>query len=206
MSQDDPQSAIGAFLDRAHAEQTGFLAELVKGPSDNPPGDCARHAAGVAGLGFAVEQHPVPKALVRASGMVSVTNLIVRERRGRAAFARAHPGERCRLARNHLPGAPGDAGGSAQARARSRALGGTAATACRGGDGRTDPDLWRAALHRRAARRGDGRAERALRRRTAHAPEANAHAAEGRLPLADLRRATEVIALTLLDLLTKRGP
>jgi acetylornithine deacetylase/succinyl-diaminopimelate desuccinylase-like protein len=73
MSQDDPQSAIGAFLDRAHAEQTGFLAELVKGPSDNPPGDCARHAMRAAELlerlGFAVERHPVPRALVRAPGV-----------------------------------------------------------------------------------------------------------------------------------------
>jgi acetylornithine deacetylase/succinyl-diaminopimelate desuccinylase-like protein len=31
--------------------------------------------------------------------------------------------------------------------------------------------------------------------------EANAHAADERLPLADLREATEVVALTLLDLL-----
>jgi succinyl-diaminopimelate desuccinylase len=31
--------------------------------------------------------------------------------------------------------------------------------------------------------------------------EANAHAADERLPLSDLRRATEVVALTLLDLL-----
>jgi acetylornithine deacetylase/succinyl-diaminopimelate desuccinylase-like protein len=31
--------------------------------------------------------------------------------------------------------------------------------------------------------------------------EANAHAADERLPLADLRKATEVVALTLLDLL-----
>jgi succinyl-diaminopimelate desuccinylase len=86
MSQDDPQSAIGAFLDRAHAEQTTFLAELVKVPSDNPPGDCARHGARAAELlerlGFVVERHSVPDALVRASGMISVTNLIVRERFG----------------------------------------------------------------------------------------------------------------------------
>jgi acetylornithine deacetylase/succinyl-diaminopimelate desuccinylase-like protein len=31
--------------------------------------------------------------------------------------------------------------------------------------------------------------------------EANAHAADERLPLADLRNATEIVALTLLDLL-----
>ena len=36
--------------------------------------------------------------------------------------------------------------------------------------------------------------------------EANAHRADERLPLADLRKATEVVALTLLDLLTpERG-
>jgi succinyl-diaminopimelate desuccinylase len=34
--------------------------------------------------------------------------------------------------------------------------------------------------------------------------EANAHRADERLPLADLHRATEVVALTLLDLLTER--
>jgi succinyl-diaminopimelate desuccinylase len=34
--------------------------------------------------------------------------------------------------------------------------------------------------------------------------EANAHAAHERLPLADLRKATEVVALTLLDLLAAR--
>ncbi|HEX6014086.1 MAG TPA: peptidase M20, partial [Geminicoccaceae bacterium] len=32
--------------------------------------------------------------------------------------------------------------------------------------------------------------------------EANAHRADERLPLSDLRKATEVVALTLLDLLT----
>jgi acetylornithine deacetylase/succinyl-diaminopimelate desuccinylase-like protein len=34
--------------------------------------------------------------------------------------------------------------------------------------------------------------------------EANAHAADERLPVADLRKATEVVALTLLDLLRQR--
>jgi succinyl-diaminopimelate desuccinylase len=34
--------------------------------------------------------------------------------------------------------------------------------------------------------------------------EANAHAADERLPLADLRKASEVVALTLLDLLRQR--
>ena len=53
-------------------------------PSDNPPGDCAPHAEKAAalleGLGFAVERHQVPEAVLRPNGMVSCTNLIVRER------------------------------------------------------------------------------------------------------------------------------
>ena len=36
---------IGEFVDREFARETAFLAELVKVPSDNPPGDCAAHAA-----------------------------------------------------------------------------------------------------------------------------------------------------------------
>jgi succinyl-diaminopimelate desuccinylase len=55
-------------------------------PSDNPPGDCDRSAETVAklleGLGFAVERHKVPDALVKANGMVSATNLIARRRFG----------------------------------------------------------------------------------------------------------------------------
>ncbi len=78
--------AIDAYLLRERANQTYFLAELVKVPSDNPPGDCAavvgRAAALLEGLGFAVERHPVPAELARAHGMVAVTNLVVRERFG----------------------------------------------------------------------------------------------------------------------------
>ncbi len=58
----------------------------MKVPSDNPPGDCDRSAATVAGLleglGFTVERHKVPDALVKANGMVSATNLIVRRKFG----------------------------------------------------------------------------------------------------------------------------
>ncbi len=59
-----------------------FLAELVRIPSDNPPGDGAAHAEHTAqlleDLGFSVERHKVPANLVREHGMVSATNLIVR--------------------------------------------------------------------------------------------------------------------------------
>ncbi|MBV9740108.1 MAG: ArgE/DapE family deacylase [Hyphomicrobiales bacterium] len=67
-------------------EEIRFLAELVKVPSDNPPGDCQAHGERAAtlleALGFAVERHPVPADLVRANGMISATNLIIRHRFG----------------------------------------------------------------------------------------------------------------------------
>lgn len=78
--------SITAFLKTQHQAQAQFLAELVKVPSDNPPGDCARHAERAAelleGLGFTVERHPVPQAAVQANGMISATNLVVRHRFG----------------------------------------------------------------------------------------------------------------------------
>jgi acetylornithine deacetylase/succinyl-diaminopimelate desuccinylase-like protein len=77
---------IGRFVDGEFAREIAFLAELVKVPSDNPPGDCAPHAARarqlLEQLGFEVEAHPVPRACVAAAGMQSVTNLIVRHRFG----------------------------------------------------------------------------------------------------------------------------
>ena len=79
-------SALAAFLDAHRPGMEAFLAALVRVPSDNPPGDCAPHAARAAdlltGLGFTVERHSVPEAVVRAHGMVSCTNLIVRRRFG----------------------------------------------------------------------------------------------------------------------------
>src|SRR5271167_412642 len=84
------ESAIHAFV-REHAEaETRFLAEIVKVPSDNPPGDCDRSAEAVAklleGLGFTVERHKVPEALVKANGMVSATNLIARKQFGQGGL------------------------------------------------------------------------------------------------------------------------
>jgi succinyl-diaminopimelate desuccinylase len=80
------RQAVRDFLDRSEAGAVELLSELVKVPSDNPPGDCAPHALRAAALledrGLTVERHPVPEPLVRANGMVSATNLIVRERFG----------------------------------------------------------------------------------------------------------------------------
>jgi acetylornithine deacetylase/succinyl-diaminopimelate desuccinylase-like protein len=73
-------------IDAAFPEQVKFLAELVRVPSDNPPGDCAPHGQRTAqlleALGFTVERHRVPEADVQAHGMVSATNLVVRQRFG----------------------------------------------------------------------------------------------------------------------------
>jgi acetylornithine deacetylase/succinyl-diaminopimelate desuccinylase-like protein len=77
---------ISASVDRDFARETEFLAALVKVASDNPPGDCAPHAARakqlLEALGFAVEAHAVPQPAVAAAGMLSATNLIVRHRFG----------------------------------------------------------------------------------------------------------------------------
>jgi succinyl-diaminopimelate desuccinylase len=83
MSVDD---TIRAAVTARFEEEVTFLAALVRHPSDNPPGDCAPHAAYTAGLlealGLIVERHPVPEATVRAAGMISATNLVIRHRFG----------------------------------------------------------------------------------------------------------------------------
>jgi acetylornithine deacetylase/succinyl-diaminopimelate desuccinylase-like protein len=92
MSPTDRQSLLRGFVREwvnAHFDgQTAFLAELVKVPSDNPPGDCAPHALRAAGLladlGLPATRHVVPEAAVRAAGMISAINLIVLERFGRS--------------------------------------------------------------------------------------------------------------------------
>jgi succinyl-diaminopimelate desuccinylase len=80
------KSKLLSLVDATFPDQVKFLAELVRVPSDNPPGDCAPHAQRTAhlleGLGFTVERHVVPEAEVRANGMISATNLVVRHRFG----------------------------------------------------------------------------------------------------------------------------
>lgn len=83
---DAREAKIRDWLDGQREAETRFLAAIVKVPSDNPPGDCApaaeQAAALLEALGFAVERHPVPEALVRANGMISATNLVIRRRFG----------------------------------------------------------------------------------------------------------------------------
>jgi acetylornithine deacetylase/succinyl-diaminopimelate desuccinylase family protein len=82
----DLAQTLTAYVDQHHEEAIAFLAELVKVPSDNPPGDCGPHGvrAGelLEALGFTVERDAVPADLIAANGMISATNLIVRHRFG----------------------------------------------------------------------------------------------------------------------------
>jgi len=84
----DPNSyaRLDAWIDAHFDEEVRFLQELVRVPTDTPPGNNAPHANRTAQLlaefGFEAEKHPVPEALVRAQGMQSITNLIVRRRYG----------------------------------------------------------------------------------------------------------------------------
>ncbi|HWM66040.1 MAG TPA: M20/M25/M40 family metallo-hydrolase [Steroidobacteraceae bacterium] len=84
MTQED--TAIGKIVDQAFASECEFLAALVKIATDNPPGDCAAHAKRarelLEGLGLTVEMHAPSDATVRAAGMISATNIIVRQRFG----------------------------------------------------------------------------------------------------------------------------
>ena len=82
-TREEARAAIESFVEDHHDNAIEALRALVAVPSDNPPGDCTAHAGEVAewlsGLGLTVESHPVPEALVRQNGMVSTTNLVVRE-------------------------------------------------------------------------------------------------------------------------------
>ena len=82
----NPHDELGRFIDAHHPEQVEFLREIVRVPSDTPPGNNApaaeKAAALLTALDFAVERHPVPVDFLRGYGMQSVTNLIVRHRFG----------------------------------------------------------------------------------------------------------------------------
>ena len=98
---------MDSWIDAHHAEQIEFLRAIVRVPSDTPPGDNAPAAEKAAELlsamGFAVERHPVPADFLRAYGMSSVTNLIVRQTlRQRRPNHRTQRARRCRSARRRL--------------------------------------------------------------------------------------------------------
>ena len=80
------ESTIASYVDAHHAEQIDFLRQIVRVPSDTPPGNNNPPADKAAELltekGYIVERFAVPEQRVRDYGMVSVTNLIVRHNFG----------------------------------------------------------------------------------------------------------------------------
>ena len=73
---------LDAWVDEHFNEEVRFLQALVQVPTDTPPGNNAPHAERTAELLLAfdmeAERHPVPEDEVRAYGLQSITNLIVR--------------------------------------------------------------------------------------------------------------------------------
>ena len=95
---------LDAWIDAHFDEQVKFLQALVQVPTDTPPGNNAPHAERTAellkGFGMDAEKHAVPAADVKAYGLESITNLIVRRKygEGRTIALNAHgdvvpPGE-----------------------------------------------------------------------------------------------------------------
>ncbi len=74
------------WVDDHFDEQVAFLQQLVRVPTDTPPGNNAPHAectaALLAAMGLETERHAVPAATVEAAGLQSITNLVVRRRIG----------------------------------------------------------------------------------------------------------------------------
>lgn len=77
---------LDAWIDAHFDEETKFLQDLVRVPTDTPPGNNAPHAERTAELlrafGYDAEKHAVPAREVQDYGLQSITNLIVRRRFG----------------------------------------------------------------------------------------------------------------------------
>jgi len=79
---------LDAWIDAHFDEEVAFLQEMVRVPTDTPPGNNAPHAERTAELiaawGFDAEKHAVPAQEVKDYGLESITNLIVRRKYGDA--------------------------------------------------------------------------------------------------------------------------
>ena len=75
---------LDAWIDQHFDQEVKFLQALVQVPTDTPPGNNAPHAKRtaelLAAMGLSAEQHAVPEEEVKAYGLESITNLIVRRR------------------------------------------------------------------------------------------------------------------------------
>jgi succinyl-diaminopimelate desuccinylase len=76
---------LDAWIDAHFDEQVRFLQELIRVPTDTPPGNNAPHAERTAellhGMGLMPKSTPCPR-LVQAAGLETITNLIVRRKYG----------------------------------------------------------------------------------------------------------------------------
>ena len=70
------------WIDAHFDEEVAFLQQVLRVPTDTPPGNNTPHAETVAELvkayGWSAEKHAVPEQEVRDYGMESITNLIIR--------------------------------------------------------------------------------------------------------------------------------
>ncbi|MFZ6640912.1 M20 family metallopeptidase [Undibacterium sp. TC4M20W] len=77
---------LDAWIDSHFDEQVKFLQELVRVPTDTPPGNNTPHAERTADLlqdmGISAEKHAVPDNEVKDAGLQSITNLLVRRQYG----------------------------------------------------------------------------------------------------------------------------
>jgi acetylornithine deacetylase/succinyl-diaminopimelate desuccinylase family protein len=76
------QKKLTDWIDAHFDDEVAFLQQVIRIPTDTPPGNNAPHADAVAGMvaefGWTAEKHAVPQQQVRDYGMESITNLIIR--------------------------------------------------------------------------------------------------------------------------------
>ncbi len=81
-----PYEQLDAWIQQHFDEEVRFLQALVQVPTDTPPGNNTPHALRtaqlLAGMGLEARAFEVPAADVRAAGLESITNLIVRREYG----------------------------------------------------------------------------------------------------------------------------
>ncbi len=86
MNSNNISKQLDQWIDAHFDEQVKFLQELIRVPTDTPPGNNTPHALRTAELlttfGYEAEQHAPPQSAVDAAGLQTITNLIVRRKFG----------------------------------------------------------------------------------------------------------------------------
>lgn len=81
-----PYDQLDRWIDSNFDAQVRLLQQLVRVPTDTPPGSNTPHALRTQELlreyGFAAQAHEVPADVARAHGLQSITNLVVQRRYG----------------------------------------------------------------------------------------------------------------------------